>query len=155
MTHVTDRQLQDLVSTWQSGSRQTRAHLAACTRCRRRLDELQEIWDALGEWEVETAADLRPRVLMAATCRRRVILPSPSHVPWHRAAGIAASIAFAVTIGSVLGRMNPVGVSPSASPTTQQQAIADGLHLDLLARCDTRLAGYVDHATSFIREDVR
>jgi len=94
------------------------------------------------------------RVVRAAASDGPAVLPLPRHAPWRRVAGIAASVAFAVMIGSTLGKMSRSGAAATAA-VPQERAIAEGLHLDLLARCDIYLADRVDAAVPSGGEDVR
>jgi anti-sigma factor RsiW len=99
------------------------AHLRACPACRERAEQTGRLWEALGAWEVPgKGPDLGPRVLDAA--RRESLAPAPrKHL--RAAVGVAASVALAVGLGHLAGRLTWGGEADSAGagPAGSQRVI--------------------------------
>jgi len=77
------------------------AHMAQCSNCQQRLNELRQTWDDLGALEIDTSRlDLLPNLTSAIHHRSR-------HINFLSIQGltrIAASILLAAVIGHVAGK---------------------------------------------------
>ncbi len=107
MNHLSDIELIELAAGHLAApqSRECEAHLLACADCRARYEESAGVWDQLGTWELTLPqVDLSERVVRAIDESHRLRMPRRLQFPW-RAARIAASIAVAMGIGHLAGRM--------------------------------------------------
>ena len=105
MEHLNDTQIFDMLGGHVQADEQESllAHMAQCSDCQQRLDELRQIWDDLGTWEIDTSRiDLLPKLTSAIHHRSR-------HTNFLSIQGltrIAASILLAAVIGHVAGRFS-------------------------------------------------
>ena len=121
MEHLSDNQLLDLLASPSPAAGPQADHLAACADCRRRLAELRESWDVLGQWSVEDRdVDLTARIMSQAQSVRAVRLWQPRAL-----LRVAAAIALGLALGGLAGR-------PSA-PAISHEQVSEAMYLDALA----------------------
>jgi len=125
MKHVNDIELIEYVAGNLTESRNgdVREHLAACEECSERWREAANMWDAIGQWSVDTADhDLADRITALAEKtdhdqrkRKKLHVLRVGFLPV--VLRVAASIIIAVGVGhrlgkySVTGKMEPAAVS--------------------------------------------
>ena len=153
MQHPTDIQMMEFIGGHLPPDQRDFAieHLASCHACRSRHQELTEIWDILGQWELPAGEhDLQERVLAVAGAGRTMRVPGvwgqwtldSEQLPEHlmmRVPGVwgqwtlvtlktAASILLAVGVGYAAARWNRP--SPAPSPNNIEQRVIASLYLD-------------------------
>jgi hypothetical protein len=123
MEHLAQRQLHERVgdSTNPAGRARDEAHLQECPHCARQLQELQDVWDAMGSWRVQPAADMTQRIVQAALERgatggRQHRARAAGWVWARRAAAIAASIVIGMSLGFLSGRNGTRHGPPAPTP---------------------------------------
>ena len=105
MKHINDKQMLDMLGGHIQADEQERflAHMAQCSNCQQRWNELRQTWDDLGAWEIDTSRiDLLPNLTSAIHYHRR-------HINFLSIRGltrIAASILLAAVIGHVAGKFS-------------------------------------------------
>ena len=105
MEHITDTQILDMLGGHVQADEQESllAHMAQCSNCQQRLNELRQTWDDLGALEIDTSRiDLLPKLTSAIHHRSR-------HTNFLSIQGltrIAASILLAAVIGHVAGKFS-------------------------------------------------
>lgn len=105
MEHITDTQMLDMLGGHVKADEQESllAHMAQCSNCQQRLDELRQTWDDLGALEIDTSGiDLLENLTSVINHRNR-------HINFLSIQGltrIAASILLAAVIGHVAGRLS-------------------------------------------------
>ena len=105
MEHINDTQMLDMLGGHVQADEQESLleHIAQCSNCRQRLNELKQTWDDLGAWEIDTSrVDLLPNLTSAIHHRSR-------HTNFPSIQGltrIAASILLTAVIGHVAGRFS-------------------------------------------------
>ncbi len=125
MKHINDIELMEYVAGNLTESRngEIRSHLAACEECSARRREAAEMWNALGQWNVDTAGhDVTAGITALAQSGGReqgrgekTRLLRPGFLPV--VLRVAASVIIAVGVGhrlgkySVIGKTEPVAVS--------------------------------------------
>jgi len=125
MKHVNDIELIEYMAGNLTESRdgEVREHLAACEECSERWREAANMWDALGQWSVDTADhDVAGRITALAEKtnrdqrqRKKLQVLQLGFLPV--VLRVAASIIIAVGVGhrlgkySVTGKMEPAAVS--------------------------------------------
>lgn len=120
MEHLTDNQLLEMLHA-PGAPEAVAAHLADCADCRRRMTELREGWDLLGQWSIdEPTVDLTDAIMSQAQVVRRISLGRPG--AWVR---IAASIAVGLGLGGLAARPRPAPVSA--------QQVSEAVYLEALA----------------------
>ena len=103
MKHINDTQMLDMLGGHvQADEKESLlAHMAQCSNCQQRLNELRQTWDDLGALEIDTSGiDLLPKLTSAIHHRSR-------HTNFLSIQGltrIAASILLAAVIGHVAGK---------------------------------------------------
>lgn len=118
MEHLSDNQLLEMLHA--PGAPEAAAvHLADCADCRRRMAELREGWDLLGQWSIEEPTIDLADVIMGQAVRR-ISLGRPG--AWMR---IAASIAVGLGLGGLAARPRPAPVSA--------QQVSEAIYLEALA----------------------
>ena len=132
MEHLTDIQMMEFLGGHLPSDQRPRAeeHLATCEVCRSRHEQLTEVWNVLGEWEVSAGEhDLREQVLAAARAGGTLRLAST----WRRWTLVtlkaAASVIIAVGIGYAAGRWNRASPLPPP-PDDLEQRVASSLYLE-------------------------
>ena len=105
MEHINDMQMLDMLGGHVQADEHESllAHIAQCSNCRQRLNELRQTWDDLGALEIDTSGiDLLENLTSAIQHRSR-------HIDFLSIRGltrIAASILLAAVIGHVAGRFS-------------------------------------------------
>ena len=116
MEHINDTQMLDMLGGHVQADEQESllAHIAQCSNCQQRLNELKQTWDDLGAWEIDTSGiDLLPNLTSAIHHRSQ-------HINFLSIRGltrIAASILLAAVIGHVAGKF-------STQKSTEQWGLA-------------------------------
>lgn len=130
MEHLTDIQMIEFLGGHLPSDQHLGAeeHLAACEVCRSRHEQLSEMWNVLGEWEVPAGEhDLREKVLAAAGAGGTLRFSSA----WRRWTLVtlkaAASVIIAIGIGYAAGRWNRP--SPLPPPDDLERHAASSLYL--------------------------
>jgi anti-sigma factor RsiW len=125
MKHVDDIELMEYVAGNLTVSRdgEVREHLAACEQCSERQREAAEMWNALGQWNVDTTEhDVAGRITaLAGDAEREQRQSEKTHilrvgflpVVLRVAASIIIAVGFGHRLGkySVTGKMEPVAIS--------------------------------------------
>ena len=105
MKHIKDTQMLDMLGGHVQADEKEGllAHMAQCSNCQKRWNELRQTWDDLGTWEIDTSGiDLLPNLTSAIHHRSR-------HTNFLSIQGltrIAASILLAAVIGHVAGKFS-------------------------------------------------
>ncbi len=105
MEHINDTQILNMLGGHGHADEQESllAHVAQCSNCRQRLNELRQTWDDLGTWEIDTSEiDLLPNLTSAIRQSRRHIHP----LSIRSLTRIAASILLAAFIGYAAGKLS-------------------------------------------------
>ncbi len=138
MKHVNDIELIEYVAGKLTASRdeEVREHIAACKECSERWREAAKMWNALGQWDVDTADhDVAERITALAKEAERGqqqhkiardlqigFLPAVVRV--------AASIIIAVGVGHQLGKYSVRGNTPRAAASENGPAYLAALGLE-------------------------
>ncbi len=123
MEHVSDIELIEYVAGRLRASRheQVREHMTACEECSARWRESVKVWNALGQWDVDTADhDVAERITALAEEAER---GQKQHRIAHRlrigflpvVIRVAASIIIAIGVGHQLGKYSVIGNTPGAA----------------------------------------
>ena len=105
MEHINDTQMLDMLGGHVHADEQESllAHMAQCSNCQQRWNELRQTWDDLGALEIDTSRiNLLPKLTSAIHHRSR-------HINFLSIQGltrIAASILLAAVIGHVAGKFS-------------------------------------------------
>ena len=105
MEHITDTQMLDMLGGHvQADEKESLlAHMAQCSNCQQRLDELRQTWDDLGALEIDSSGiDLLENLTSAINHRSWYIDFLSTRVLTR----IAASILLAAVIGHTAGRFS-------------------------------------------------
>ncbi len=105
MEHITDTQMLDMLGGHvQADEKESLlAHMAQCSNCQQRLDELRQTWDDLGALKIDTSGiDLLENLTSAINHRSWYIDFLSTRVLTR----IAASILLAAVIGHAAGRFS-------------------------------------------------
>ena len=105
MEHITDTQMLDMLGGHvQADEKESLlAHMAQCSNCQQRLDELRQTWDDLGALEIDTSGiDLLENLTSVINHRSWYIDFLSTRVLTR----IAASILLAAVIGHAAGRFS-------------------------------------------------
>ena len=133
MKHVNDIELIEYVAGNLAESRdgEVREHLAACEECSARRLEADEMWNALGQWSVDTADhDIAGRITALAEKTDR---DQRQHKKLHVlrlgflpvVLRVAASIVIAVGVGHRLGKYSVTGkIEPAAVSKNRPEYLA-------------------------------
>ena len=138
MKHVNDIEMIEYVAGKLTASRneEVREHMAACEECSDRWRKAIEVWNALGQWSVDTADhDVAGRITAIAEEEERGrkqyrkardlrigFLPAVVRV--------AASIIIAVGVGHKLGKYSVTGDMPKAAVSQNRPEYLAALGLE-------------------------
>jgi anti-sigma factor RsiW len=122
MKHINDIDLMEYVAGKLSAARneQVQEHMAACNECSDRWRKAVELWNTLGQWDVDTTGrDLTESVTAIADQEEQVSIKQNNiHKLWKdflpAVLRVAASIIIAVGVGHKLGKYSVTGNVPSA-----------------------------------------
>jgi anti-sigma factor RsiW len=131
MQHPTDIQMMEFVGGRLPPDQHdlTIEHLASCQACRSRHQELSEVWDVLGQWDLPASEhDVLERVLAAAGDGGIIRFPDVWRQWTLTTLKAAASIVLAVGLGYGAARWNPP--APAPPPDNIEQRVAATLYLD-------------------------
>lgn len=138
MKHLSDIEVIEYVAGRLTASRhdEVREHIAACQECSGRWKETVETWNAMGQWEVDTADhDMAARITALAEKAERTQKPRP--MPRTLRLGflptmvrVAASIIIAVGVGHKLGKYSVTGSRPRATASENKPEYLAALGLE-------------------------
>ena len=131
MEHPTDIQMMEFIGGHLPPDQRDLAieHLASCQACRSRHQELTEIWDVLGEWEMTPGEhDVLERVLAAAGAGGTIRFPSVWRQWTLVTLKAAAAVLLAVGVGYAAARWD--SPAPAPTPNNIEQRVAASLYLD-------------------------
>ena len=131
MEHLTDIQMMEFLGGHLPSDQRPGAeeHLATCEACRSRHEQMIEVWNVLGEWEVPAGEhDVREKVLAAANAGGALRFSNA----WRRWTLVtlkaAASVIIAIGVGYAAGRWNRPGLQPP--PDDLEQRVASSLYFE-------------------------
>lgn len=138
MKHINDIEIQNYLAgkLTASGEQQMQEHLATCKQCSNRWRKAVEVWDALGQWDVDTAGhDLTERIITIAEQEGQ---DSTKHKNIHKlwkeflpaVLRVAASIVIAVGIGHKLGKYSVTGETPKTTVSQNRPEYLAALGLE-------------------------
>jgi len=123
MKHVNDIELIEYVAGKLTASRkeEVREHIAACKECSYRWREAVEVWNALGQWSVDTAEhDVTQRITAlteeAERGQKQHKIARDLQIGFLPAmVRVAASIIIALGVGHKLGKYSVTGSTPKTA----------------------------------------
>ena len=138
MKHVNDIELIEYVAGNLTASRdgEVREHLAACEECSQRQREAAEMWNALGQWNVDTTDhDVAGRITaLAENAGREQRQGEKTHVLrvgfLPVVLRVAASIIIAVGVGHRLGKYSVTGKMETAAVSKNRPEYLAALGLE-------------------------
>jgi len=138
MKHVSDIEVIEYVAGRLTASRhqEVREHIADCQECSGRWKETVETWNALGQWNVDTADhDVTTRITTLAEkaerSQKRREMPRVLRVGFLPAmVRVAASIIIAVGVGHKLGTYSVTGRTPRATALENKPEYLAALSLE-------------------------
>ncbi len=138
MKHVNDIELIEYVAGKLTASRneEVREHMAACKECSDRWREAVEVWNALGQWSVDTADhDVTQRITAIAEEEERSRKQHKNARDLQigflsTMVRVAASIIIAVGVGHPLGKYSVRGNTPRAAASENGPAYLAALGLE-------------------------
>jgi hypothetical protein len=138
MKHINDIEIQNYIAgkLTASGIQQVQEHLAICKECSDRWRNTVEVWDALGQWDVDTAGrDLTERIIARAQQEGQdSIKQNNIHKLWKEflpaVLRVAASIVIAVGVGHKLGKYSVTGHTPKAVVSQNRPEYLSALGLE-------------------------
>ena len=138
MKHVNDIEIQNYITgkLTTSEKRELQEHLAICEECSDRWHKAVEVWDALGQWDVDTTGrDLTERIIaIAGREGQDSIKHNNIHKLWKEflpaALRVAASIIIAVGVGHKLGKYSVTGNIPKVAASQNKPEYLAALGLE-------------------------
>ena len=138
MKHINDIEIQNYLADKLTASekQQMQEHLAICEECSDRWRKTVEVWDALGQWDVDTAGrDLTGRIIAIAEQEGQdSIKHNNIHKLWKEflpvVLRVAASIVIAVGVGHKLGKHGVTGDTPKAAVSQNRPEYLAALGLE-------------------------
>lgn len=120
MKHIDDIELIKYVAgnLAEAQAADVRGHIDTCPDCSQRIQEIRSLWDALGQWQVDSAGrDVAGRVTALAKEAQLQDMQQPATsarktILLHQILRIAASIIIAVGLGHMLGEYSVTGKKP-------------------------------------------
>lgn len=131
MQHPTDIQMMEFVGGHLPPDQHDRVieHLASCQACRSRHQELTDVWDVLGEWDLPPGEhDLQERVLAAAGAGATIRFQGLWRQWTLTTLKAAASVVLAVGVGYAAASWDRP--SPEPTPENVEQRVVASLYLD-------------------------
>lgn len=126
MKHINDIEIQKYISGKLSApeNEQVREHLATCQECSDHWRKAVELWDTLGQWDVDTTShNVAERIMALAEQQRlnsnkhdNILKLGKKYLP--AVLRVAASIIIAIGVGYKLGRFSVTGFTPKAPVST-------------------------------------
>lgn len=138
MKHVSDIEVIEYVAGRLTASRHDaiREHIAVCQECSGRWKETVETWNALGQWDVDTA-DHDMAAGITALAEKAEYSQKPREIPRTLWVGflpamvrVAASIIIAVGVGHKLGTYSVTGSMPRATASENRPEYLAALSLE-------------------------
>jgi anti-sigma factor RsiW len=127
MEHIKDIELQGYVSGTlpEIKVQQVRRHIAGCDACKTRYQDAVDLWNALGQWHVDSSGhEIADRVEALVVenesnrwAGRAKIIPFTRSIP--TALRVAAAIILAILGGHLLGEYGQTPTKPD-TPTSQE-----------------------------------
>jgi anti-sigma factor RsiW len=138
MKHVNDIELIEYVAGKLTASRneEVREHMAACKECSDRWREAVEVWNALGQWSVDTADhDVMQRITAlteeAERGQKQHKIARDLQIGFlSTMVRVAASIIIAIGVGHQLGKYSVRGNTPRAVASENGPAYLAALSLE-------------------------
>ncbi len=138
MKHVNDIEMIEYVAGKLTASRneEVREHMAACEECSDRWRKAVEVWNALGQWSVDTADhDVAGRITAIAEeverGRKQYRKARDLRIGFLPAVvRVAASIIIAVGVGHKLGKYSVTGDTPKAAVSQKRPEYLAALSLE-------------------------
>ncbi len=138
MKHVNDIELIEYVAGKLTTSRNeyVREHIAACKECSDRWREAVEVWNALGQWSVDTADhDVTQRITAlteeAERGQKQHKIARDLQIGFLPAVvRVAASIIIAVGVGHKLGKYSVTGSTPKTAASENRPVYLAALSLE-------------------------
>ena len=138
MKHVNDIELIEYVAGKLTASRneEVREHMAACEECSDRERKAIELWNTLGQWNVDTTGhDVAGRITaIAEEAERKQKQGEKNHVLRVRflpvVLRVAASIIIAIGVGHKLGKYSVTGNIPRAAALENRPEYLAALSLE-------------------------
>jgi anti-sigma factor RsiW len=138
MKHVNDVKMQEYIAGKLTAfeKQEVQKHLAACEECSERRQKAVELWDALGQWEVDTTGhSVADRIMSLAEQEKlnsikhdNILKLWKEYLP--AVLRVAASIIIAVGVGYKLGRYSVTGTAPKAAVSTGSPEYLSALSLE-------------------------
>jgi anti-sigma factor RsiW len=128
MEHISEIILLDYVAgrLEASESEQVRQHIAVCSDCASRHENIAQTWDALGHWQIDSSAhqvaDHIEALAAESQSRPKIFISLRS--PATAALRIAAAVILAVAGGHWLGRYGVPSTPPPAGPDEGPRYVA-------------------------------
>ncbi len=109
--------------------RDLREHLSTCETCAAANAEAEDVWDVLGEWQLDLAdVNVKTRILDAAKSEMPAASQSTvSATRWTAGLRVAASVGLAIGLGIAAGHLVPT--PPPAPPAAQLDGVSQALEL--------------------------
>lgn len=138
MKHVNDIELIEYVAGKLTASRkeEVREHIAACKECSYRWREAVEVWNALGQWSVDTAEhDVTQRITALTEEAERgqkqhKVARDPQIGFLSTMVRVAASIIIALGVGHKLGKYSVTGSTPKTAVSENRPEYLAALSLE-------------------------
>jgi len=138
MKHVNDIELIEFVAGKLTASKneEVREHMAACKECSGRWREAVEVWNALGQWSVDTADhDVTQRITALTEeaergQKQQKFAPKLQTGFLSTVLRVAASIIIAVGVGHKLGKYSVTGNMPRAEVSKNRPEYLAALSLE-------------------------
>ena len=138
MKHVNDIELIEYVAGKLTASKneEVREHMAACKECSGRWREAVEVWNALGQWSVDTADhDVTQRITALTEeaergQKQQKFAPKLQTGFLSTVLRVAASIIIAVGVGHKLGKYSVTGETPKTAVSQNRPEYLAALGLE-------------------------
>jgi anti-sigma factor RsiW len=138
MKHVNDIELIEYVAGKLTASKneEVREHMAACKECSDRWRQAVDLWNALGQWSVDTADhDVTQRITALTEeaergQKQQKIAPKLQTGFLSMVLRVAASIIIAVGVGHKLGKYSVTGSTPKTAASENQPEYLAALSLE-------------------------
>ncbi len=138
MKHINDIEMQQYIAgkLSTSGKEKVRMHLVKCQECSQRWKKAVDLWDVLGQWDIDTIGhNVADRVIALAekenlnkTKNDNILKLWKEYLP--AVLRVAASIIIAIGIGYKLGRYSVTGFNPKAAVSTGSPEYLSALSLE-------------------------
>jgi lipopolysaccharide biosynthesis regulator YciM len=138
MKHINDIEMQQYIAgkLSTSGKEKVQMHLMKCRECSQRWRKAVDLWDVLGQWDIDTIGhNVADRVIALAEKENRnktkndnILKLWKEYLP--AVLRVAASIIIAMGVGYKLGRYSVTGFTPKAAVSTGSPEYLSALSLE-------------------------